>query len=634
MKKNIFIIILLLFSSILFSQNKAIVDSLKNELKLAKEDTNKVNILNNLSFSLYLDGTKEGIRYGNAALKLATKLKWNKGIGDAHNSLGVCARTEANYSEALTHFYKALKINEDLEDKTGLAVTLNGLGLISHDLDDFPRALNYFFKALEINTKLGDEKTMARNLNNIASCYTRQKKHRKGLDYFKKSLYFSEKNKDTLYIGFGLTNIGITYNELKEYPKAIEYINKSIKLYNDDSRLFNGYNKFELGRSYYLMALELPKTEEREDLFKKSLPLFEMANKSFEKYNSLNDLQESYRYTSNVHQELGHSKMALSYFEKSSKLKDSIFSTKTKDKIENIESQRKIDLRDKQIQIQELQIKSKARTVYLLISLSLAIGLLLTVFFWLFISKRKTNKLLEEKNKEISNINSQKDRFFSIIAHDLRGPFNVFLGLTEFLAEDIENMTQEEIQYSAVSMRDSASNLFRLLENLLEWSRMKQGMIPFQPETLYLLPLVKETISVLQESAKKKEIEISNDIQEGTTIFADKNMLLAIIRNIISNAIKFTPKGGKINITAIIDKEKNVEIRVSDSGIGMTPKIIDHLFDLDVKTSRSGTEDEPSTGLGLILCKDFIEKHNGKIWAESNEGKGSTFHLTFPNKKV
>jgi len=629
MKRIILLTFLFLFIANVFAQNKRITDSLKTELSKAKEDTTKVNILNNLSSSLYLDDTKEGMRYADAALKLATKLKWNKGIGISLNNLGRCARADSNYSESLNYFYKAIKINENLENKSALAFSYNGLGLISHDLEDFQKALNFFQKSLQINTTLKNQDQIARNLNNIGSCLERSNHLKKALNYYKKSLEYSTRIKDTLYIGFGLTNIGITYNKLKNFPKAIEYINKSILLYNDDSRLFNLYNKFELGRTYYLMALELPTGNKREQLLKNSLDLFDYCAKNFQKFNSLNDVQESYSYISKINEELKNSQLALTYLKKSIQLKDSIFSTKTKDQIQNLDSQRKIDLRDKQIQIQELQIKSNTRLMYLLITITLVIALLLIVFFRLFLSKRRTSLLLEEKNKKISEINSQKDRFFSIIAHDLRDPFNGFLGLTELLAEDLESMTPKEIQFAAVNMRSSAKNLFRLLENLLEWSRMEQGLMPFMPQENLLLPIVSESLVTLQDLANAKEIKINTNIPKNTKIFADNNIIHAVIRNILSNAVKFTPVGGSIAIH-VNENDKDTTISITDTGIGMNVKMVDNLFRLDVQTNRKGTNDEPSTGLGLILCKEFMEKHGGKIWVESEEGKGTTFYSSFP----
>ncbi|WP_255411040.1 sensor histidine kinase KdpD [Flavobacterium sp. 1] len=229
-------------------------------------------------------------------------------------------------------------------------------------------------------------------------------------------------------------------------------------------------------------------------------------------------------------------------------------------------------------------------------------------------------------------MNLQKDKFYSIIAHDLRGPFSGFLGLTELMAEDIDDMSNEEIKFAASNMRSSAKNLFNLLENLLEWTRMEQNSVPFEPKEYPLKSAVLDSIITFHSITEQKEITIHTEIPSNLVIFSDKNMFQAVIRNIVLNAIKFTPKKGTIHIHALENPE-NITITIKDSGIGMHQDLIDDLFKIDTKNNRVGTENEPSTGLGLILCKEFVEKHKGQIWAESEEGKGSTFHISFPKKQ-
>jgi signal transduction histidine kinase/ligand-binding sensor domain-containing protein len=238
---------------------------------------------------------------------------------------------------------------------------------------------------------------------------------------------------------------------------------------------------------------------------------------------------------------------------------------------------------------------------------------------------------LTEKNKELQVINSEKDKLFSIIAHDLRSPFSSFLGLTQVMAEELETLSMDQLQEIAGSMRKSATNLFRLLENLLQWSRIQQGSIPFYPAQIELIPIVEESIALVIDSANKKGIEITYDIPYNTMVYADSNMLHTIIRNIISNAVKFTSKNGNVNIEARSTSRNFVEISIRDTGIGMSSLMVDNLFKLGSQTNRTGTDGEPSTGLGLIICKEFIDKLGGKIWVESEEGKGSVFYFTITN---
>ncbi|MEI6435666.1 MAG: PAS domain S-box protein [Bacteroidota bacterium] len=243
-------------------------------------------------------------------------------------------------------------------------------------------------------------------------------------------------------------------------------------------------------------------------------------------------------------------------------------------------------------------------------------------------------KLAEDEIKRINNelaiLNAEKDKFFSVIAHDLRGPFNGFLGLFRLMEEELPSMRLDEIQKITQTMGKSAKNLYRLIENLLDWSRMERGMFKFNPVRFILMPKVLEMLSTTIQSAAIKGIEISYDIPAYLKIIADGNMVAGALRNLTSNAVKFTPKGGKVLIAAKVLPGNQVEISIKDSGIGMNQEILSNLFRLDVQTNRKGTEGEPSAGLGLIICKEFVEKNGGRLWVESEEGKGSTFYFTVP----
>ena len=243
---------------------------------------------------------------------------------------------------------------------------------------------------------------------------------------------------------------------------------------------------------------------------------------------------------------------------------------------------------------------------------------------------KKAEKEIKLKNEELSILNAEKDKFFSIIAHDLRSPFNGFLVLTEIMAVDLPNLSMNQIQKYAAEIKKSASNLFRLLNNLLEWSQIQKGSVSFSPSTINVVSMVDECICLVEESAKIKEIEIVINIPDSLEIFADINMLQTIIRNLFSNAIKFTHKGGKVIFSTKLINNDGIEISIKDTGIGMSQNMIDDLFKIDVKSIRLGTEGELSTGLGLLLCKEFVEKHKGKIWVESIVNVGTTFSFSIP----
>jgi len=251
------------------------------------------------------------------------------------------------------------------------------------------------------------------------------------------------------------------------------------------------------------------------------------------------------------------------------------------------------------------------------------------------ITKRKeAEKEIQLKNDELQKVIAEKDKFFSILAHDLRSPFNAFLGFTQVMAEDLSSMTLEEIHKIAVTMRKSATSLYSLLENLLEWSKVQRGVIVFTPEPISFRSAVLKSLDPVVESATSKEISIHFDIGENTMVFADPHMLQTLMRNLVSNAIKYTPRGGFITISSRNLPDHLLEISVKDTGIGISKDMQANIFRLDPSTNRPGTNGEPSTGLGLIICKEFVEKHNGNIWVDSEEGRGSTFHLTLKQNNL
>ena len=244
------------------------------------------------------------------------------------------------------------------------------------------------------------------------------------------------------------------------------------------------------------------------------------------------------------------------------------------------------------------------------------------------IDRKMTEEEIKLKNEFLQTINAEKDKFFSIIAHDLRGPLSAFVAATQIITEEIQTMSFEEIKDIAESMKTSATNIYSLLENLLEWSRLRRGGMDFIPMKLNLKKNIALSTNVLSEAARKKGIEIELSVPDELEVIADSHMFEAVMRNLVSNAIKFTSSGGKVNVEAVYKDDHSIEIKIRDSGIGMAPELLTRLFQINEKTSRPGTEGEPSTGLGLLLCKEFIEKHGGNIWVESEVGKGSTFSFT------
>lgn len=240
--------------------------------------------------------------------------------------------------------------------------------------------------------------------------------------------------------------------------------------------------------------------------------------------------------------------------------------------------------------------------------------------------KEAENALLKSEAR-LSELNATKDRFFSIIAHDLKSPFSNVLGLSEMLEENVRDKNYEQLEQIAKLIRQSSLLAMDLLTNLLEWARAQTGRIQFHPEKVNLKEQAIEAKKFLTNLANQKSIRIHNELSDDILVEADKKMLNTIFRNLISNGIKFTHPGGEIKISCSGNNQK-ITVSVSDNGIGMRPETIDGLFKIDHSNSTPGTQRETGTGLGLLLCKEFIDFHQEKIWAESSAGKGSTFYFT------
>jgi signal transduction histidine kinase len=244
--------------------------------------------------------------------------------------------------------------------------------------------------------------------------------------------------------------------------------------------------------------------------------------------------------------------------------------------------------------------------------------------------RKKVEIEVKEKNEKLQKLNSEKDKFFSIIAHDLKSPFNSILGFSDILVERIREKNYSGIDKYAKIIQLSSNKAMDLLTNLMEWSQSQTGRMEFNPEYFELVELIKDTELLLTGVLEQKSISILESFPSIALVFADKKMISTVLRNLISNAIKFTYPEGKI-IISVEQKQSEFLVSVSDTGVGITKANIEKLFRINENYSTTGTQNEQGTGLGLILCKEFLVKHGGKIWVDSEVDKGSTFYFTIPS---
>lgn len=243
---------------------------------------------------------------------------------------------------------------------------------------------------------------------------------------------------------------------------------------------------------------------------------------------------------------------------------------------------------------------------------------------------RKVNENLRKANEQLAELNASKDKFFSIISHDLRSPFNSLINLSMLLKDDGENMECSETREYADIIHRTSLKTYNLLQNLLDWSRSATGAILYEPESMHLLNVIADMVESLESSASTKQVRLDVDVKSEDIVKADRNMIATVLRNLVGNAIKFTPEGGTVTIE-IADSEPGwVAVSVRDTGVGIATDRIPDMFDISKVKSTPGTNDEKGSGLGLILCKEFVDYHGGRIWVDSTEGEGSVFTFTLP----
>ena len=557
-------------------------------------------------------------------------------IGNAYYLLG-------DYSNSMDHYLQALGIRETLGDSSNLAGSYNNIGAVYLHMDDNQKALEYFKRSGDIFNAMGDDHQLFPILNNIGAVYADISILDTAFQYFTLAYEIAERSGDQTNRAIALANLGETTLSMGLYTQSEEY---QMKAYEISHKLGDkgmmATVKTNLGKLYI----------KRKD-FSTALVSFQESLLLAREINSLPLMQENYQSLSELYARRGEYKQALNLYKMFSAVKDSLISQEGLMQIKEMELkfsaaafQQEIELLRKDKEIQSLK---QTRLKYGIISLMVLILTLVLIFLLYFQRnrlKKETNRLLEEKNSELEKankklqqseknlieLNSTKDKLVSIIGHDLRNPLNALLGFSELISGNSRDYSAEEIQKYSKIINEAAKNIHMLIENLLEWSRSQSGNIEFSPRETKLAPVIGEIVKIFEIQSDKKNISINTEIAEDILVFADVNLLSTVLRNLINNAVKFTPKKGSVLITAEQTGE-GVSVSIQDSGVGMTETQLDNLFSLVHGPSTPGTADEKGTGLGLILCKEFIDKHEGRIWAESKSGKGSTFTFFLPKQK-
>ena len=603
------------------------VDSLKSLLN-HKNDKEKLLLLINIS-DYYLKGSLDScFVYSSRALLLAKKQNVDSLIANAYNKMGMASHYKGNNTAAVEYFTLAIEKYKLVNEKEPLAASYVNLGVIYYSIGEYRKAINSYQQALEIFGKK-DNNYLSTLYDNLGLCYQEIDSPNVAIKYFKKSIEIKKglNNIDDVYNT--LSSISMVYRLEGQYDKALINYNKildyaiSIK---DDRKIAISY--LDIGECYF-----------EEQNFKESIKYYNLGLEKSKKAKLNSLVQIYYQVLSDLYEKMGDNAKALAFYKmystnKDSSLNDVIYKKLSADiaKIKNdkIRFQQKLD---------ELEIqKQKNISLILVITIILFLIIVIVIFVQVRIHQKKNKELekllviISDSEKKLKDSNATKDKFFSIIAHDLKNPLSAFISVTNFLISKSETITEEMHSTFLIKMKTSAEDLNSLLDNLLSWARSQMNKIEYYPQVFDLNLKINEIIALNKTFADNKSISVINKIEGELDVFADDNLVKTIIRNILSNAIKFTNVNGKITIFAYGFNDK-VELHIADNGVGITKKKLNELFEVKSCKKESVLVNENGTGLGLVICKEFIEINKGSIKVESKENIGSDFIISLPKHR-
>lgn len=528
---------------------------------------------------------------------------------------------------------QALNLNVAVDDKQVLVFIYNKQGSIKARDGQIEAAEENYNAVLMNLADLPDALTEAEAHFNLGALYTRQNKLTKALEKYKQSLALWRSEQNAANEANTLNAIGNLYSLMKNEEKALANHVVALEIrqrLSDKAALAESYNN--IGTLYY-----------QQKNLERAVANVDLALAAAQASQDQEQMRKSYDLLSLCLRDAGDFREALRYRELFVEMTDFIQRDMNQQKLVDAQTGYQIDKKQNEIQklesirkARERELAAERRTKIILYALVGLAAVVLVLILYLYFLKRRTNKILQvahdtvrDQNVQLTDLNATKDKFFSIISHDLKGPLNSLTSFSGLLINHTDSLSKDEIKMLAKDLDKSLKNLFALLENLLEWSRSQTGNIEFKPEPFDLIALLQQNKDLLGTQAQNKNISLVLNSADQLQIDAHRHSINTVVRNLISNAIKFTPQGGTITLSTEV-KESSLIVSVRDTGVGMPKEVLEKLFRIDTKHTTKGTAEEKGTGLGLILCKDFIEKNGGKIWVTSEVGKGSTFSFQLP----
>ena len=642
--KFLFAAFFILLVSISFSQQKR-ADSLIAVSNNSKVDSTRIDLLLEAS-NLVLDfNPKKAIQLGEIALKKAQSIQDSKREQQSYVRIGAGYEDIGDITNAIANFNESIKIATKNNDIIALGETKLSLGIVYSDLGNQQLSIEYYTSAMECYSKSKDMKGLCRSYVDLSDALFKSNNSDKAIFYLNKAKELSLKNDNYLLL-YIYTNIGEVYCQKHEYDLARENAFESIELAKEANNLYILSSDYLILTKVYLAQNDLKNARinvEKGLQLAQTTGIKEILISSYNLYSQTLEKQKDFVE-------------ALKYRNLYMSTKDSLQSTLNNNLLQAYESEKRDGemavMKSTEIQKDAELKKQHLITAIILVTLILVIGFSGYVLYTRNklkeanleleianseISDKQSeivlqnnelvanNEQIKVQSKHIEELNSLKDRLFAIISHDLRTPFNNLKGILNLLTSG--DLSKEKFQTIIPMLEKSLSTASGLLDNLLHWSNSQLKGEIIELNDFEINRLVKTQLDLFEKQATDKQIILINEIPEGTIVFADSNMIDVVLRNLVANAIKFCHAGGKITISSK-QMEGFVEISVQDEGIGISPNNIPRIFQEKGKFTTLGTNREFGTGLGLLLCKDFVEKLNGKIGVESKVNEGSRFWFT------
>lgn len=666
-KKIFFAFVLLGLSFSIQAQDHKRISIIQDSLKLDLPDTFDIRLLTELStLHTFSNGTLSA-RYSEQAIKLAEKIDDPKFKVLAYQTAAHNFTSSGNYSSALRYDNLALENDIALRDSSMIAMDYNNIGDDYFDLGEYDDAFFYFTQSHRVAKAANDTLRILVALHNVGRVFKELGQFEPALSHLTLSMKMSQEFKDREGIPYSLNEIADVLFRKQKYDSAYTMFMDALKQSRKEKVLFLEpviltkvagvhliKNDFVRAKAYYDSAYSIHQKSEnklgmaevelgravaltRERNFDEALTKVE-SSLTFAKDLNARVLEiKCYNQLSSLWEMKGDHKRALEYFKQFKQLEDTLFSQDMQGKLLRDQIRFETEARDSQSAREQARLEDalkKQQFVRNILVVVMALsGILLITVYRSGQRRRKINMLLlqhqdemEKRSEELERLNQVKDKFFSIISHDLRSPINALAGLLDLL--DKGAVKPEEMHKHTQELKVRFNHTRTLLNNLLDWTLLQMDKLNLQAAKINIHRIVEENIQLLT-AVQAKNIKVNNLVPANAIGFADSNTINLVIRNLMTNAIKFTNDGGEVVIAA---EERGFEwlISVKDNGVGIKPEVLNILFDKTAPYTTRGTANEKGTGLGLILCKEFVEKNGGKIWAESLEGSGSTFWFTLP----